>query len=98
FFNCGIQSTQRVEVYNAILKKSLNGSTSLLEVVSLVERHLMRESQFVRLNEINGELPRIIPTSYRDHYFNAIDEVCAKFLTPAIQNLQHHQMDQCPNY
>ncbi|CAG8777915.1 3883_t:CDS:2 [Cetraspora pellucida] len=32
FFNCGIQSTQRVEVYNAILKKSLNGTTTLMEV------------------------------------------------------------------
>ncbi|CAG8677949.1 2315_t:CDS:2, partial [Cetraspora pellucida] len=31
-FNCGIQSTQRVEVYNAILKKLLNRTTSLIEV------------------------------------------------------------------
>ncbi|CAG8782229.1 2866_t:CDS:2, partial [Racocetra fulgida] len=81
FFNCGIQSTQRVEVYNAILKKLLNGTRSLMEV-----------SEFVRLNETACELPRIMLASYRDHYFMAIDKVCERFLTPAILKLQRYQM------
>ncbi|CAG8635863.1 9410_t:CDS:2 [Cetraspora pellucida] len=57
------------------------------EVVSIIEQHLMRESQFVRFNEINGELPRIMHATYRDHYFMAIDKACTKFLIPAIQKL-----------
>ncbi|CAG8801184.1 91_t:CDS:2, partial [Gigaspora rosea] len=32
-FNCGVQSTKRVEVYNTILKKSLNRITSLMDIV-----------------------------------------------------------------
>ncbi|CAG8792903.1 9854_t:CDS:2, partial [Racocetra fulgida] len=55
-------------------------------------------SQFVRFNETNGELPRVMNASYRDHYFIAIDEACTKFLTPAIQKLQQNQMDQCSHY
>ncbi|CAG8802166.1 9269_t:CDS:2, partial [Cetraspora pellucida] len=97
-FNYGIQSTQRVKVYNVILKKSLNGTSSLIEVVSIIKQHLMRELQLVRFNEINGELPRVMHATYRDHYFIAIDEACTKFLIPAIQKLQWNQMDQCPHY
>ncbi|CAG8771738.1 31391_t:CDS:2, partial [Racocetra persica] len=60
--------------------------------------HLMRESQFVRFNKINRELPRVMHATYQDHYFMAIDEACTKFLIPAIQKLQRNQMDQCPHY
>ncbi|RIB27978.1 hypothetical protein C2G38_2159161 [Gigaspora rosea] len=74
FFNCSIQSTQRVEVYNAILKKSLNRTTSLMEVLGIIERLLIKESQFVRFNKMIGELPCIALASYWDHYFIAIDE------------------------
>ncbi|CAG8837503.1 16737_t:CDS:1, partial [Cetraspora pellucida] len=78
--------------------KSLNGTTSLMEVVSIIEQHLIRESQFVRFNEINKMLPCVMHATYRDHYFIAIDKACTKFLTPAIQKLQQNQIDQCPHY
>ncbi|CAG8823119.1 29349_t:CDS:2, partial [Gigaspora margarita] len=65
---------------------------------NLAYNPLKGESQFVRLNEVNRELPRIMLTSYRDQYFITIDDVCAKFLTPAMQKLQRYQMDQCSHY
>ncbi|KAF0536681.1 protein far1-related sequence 11-like [Gigaspora margarita] len=66
-----------------------------MEVVSTIERHLAKESQYVPLNETIGELPHTMLTSYRDFYFIAIDRVCTKFLTLAVLKLQHYQMDQC---
>ncbi|CAG8722541.1 11565_t:CDS:2, partial [Racocetra fulgida] len=56
-FNAGVQSTQRFESYNAIIKKQANGLSSLLELVYNVERLLDKESYFVRFNEIIDQLP-----------------------------------------
>src|SRR6266498_2125140 len=39
-FNAGVQSTQRVESYNSIIKNNVNGSTSLLELERTIERLL----------------------------------------------------------
>jgi len=35
-FNAGVQSTQRVESYNGIIKNNVNGSSSLLELAENV--------------------------------------------------------------
>ena len=43
-FNAGIQSTQRIESYNDIIKNNVNGSSSLLELESIIERLLLKES------------------------------------------------------
>ena len=56
-FNAGIQSTQRVESYNGIIKNHVNGTTSLMELESVIKRILLRESQFLNVNEVISKLP-----------------------------------------
>ncbi|CAB5387291.1 unnamed protein product [Rhizophagus irregularis] len=43
-FNAGLQSTQRVESYNGIIKNNVNGSSSLMELERTIERLLIKES------------------------------------------------------
>ncbi|RGB24467.1 hypothetical protein C1646_676363 [Rhizophagus diaphanus] len=55
--NAGIQSTQRVETYNGIIKNNVSGSSALIELERTIERLLEKESRYVRLNETIGKLP-----------------------------------------
>ena len=50
------ESKARVESYNGIIKNNVNGSSSLLELESVVERLLLKESRFISLNEAIGKL------------------------------------------
>ncbi|CAG8658331.1 8607_t:CDS:2, partial [Scutellospora calospora] len=68
-FNAGIQSMQRVESYNRIIKENINRNSSLLELEDAIERLIVKESQFVKFNEAVGELPASWDEDYHDHYF-----------------------------
>ncbi len=97
-FNAGVQSTQRVESYNSIIKNNVNGSTSLLELEHTIERLLAKESRFIRYNETTGKLPVSRDEDYHDHYFKKIDISCQQFLTPALLKLQRHEMNRSMHY
>ncbi|CAG8680211.1 4565_t:CDS:2 [Cetraspora pellucida] len=71
-FNAGVQSTQRIESYNAIIKKNVNGSFSLLELERTIEKLLAKESCFVHLNETINKLPISREENYCDRYFQRI--------------------------
>jgi len=43
-FNAGIQSIQRVESYNAIIKNNINGTSTLSELERTIEKLLKKES------------------------------------------------------
>ena len=43
-FNTGIQSTQRVESYNAIIKNNINGTSTLSELEHTIEKLLKKKS------------------------------------------------------
>ena len=75
-FNAGIQSTQRVESYNGIIKNHINGTSSLMELESVIERLLMKESRFIKLNEVMSKLPISQDEDYHDYYFKSVDISC----------------------
>ena len=97
-FNAGIQSTQRVELYNSIIKNHVTRSLSLMELESVIERLLLKESRFIKLNEVMGELPISRYEDYHDYYFKGIDLLCQRYLTPALVNLQRHEMNRSMHY
>jgi hypothetical protein len=97
-FNGGIQSTQRVESYNSIIKNHVNGSSSLIELESVIEKLLLRESRFIHLNETIGQLPASQNQNYHNCYFKKVDVSCQQYLTPAILKLQRHEMNHSMHY
>jgi hypothetical protein len=71
-FNAGVQTTQRVESYNAIIKNNVNETTSLLELGRAIERLLAKESHFMHFNETVGMLPASQAEDYYDIYFKKV--------------------------
>ncbi|CAB4434524.1 unnamed protein product [Rhizophagus irregularis] len=97
-FNAGIQSTQRVESYNGIIKNNVSGSSSLIELECTIERLLEKESRYVRLNETIGKLPVSQEEDYHNHYFKEVDVLYQQFLTLAVFKLQRHEMNRSMHY
>jgi len=97
-FNAGIQSTQRVESYNAIFKDSLSAVSSLVDVEKTIERFLAKESRYQRVNEVKGQLPTMKNEDYYQRYFQTIDETCQRFLTSAVLKLQRCEMNRSGHY
>jgi hypothetical protein len=93
-FNAGIQSTQRVESYNALIKKSVRSSTTLYELDTQIQLQLDKEEQYERLKEQTNQnltvgLPNVI-----GRYFKRIDDIVKKYLTPQVLKMQRHQMNE----
>ncbi|CAB5370180.1 unnamed protein product [Rhizophagus irregularis] len=59
-FNAGVQSTQRVENYNALIKKSVGRSTTLYELDTQIQLQLDKEEKFERLEEQINQNPRVV--------------------------------------
>ncbi|CAG8746081.1 14334_t:CDS:2, partial [Funneliformis caledonium] len=97
-FNAGIQSIQRIELYNSIIKNNVNGSSSLTELEHIIERLLAKKSKFIKLNETIGKLPVSQDEDYHNHYFKEVDISCQYFLTLAILKLQRHEMNHSMHY
>jgi hypothetical protein len=92
-FNAGIQSTQRVESYNALIKQSVKSSTTLFELDTQIQLQLNKEEQFERWEQSNQNpsvgLPNII-----SRYYDQIDIIIKKYLTPRVLKMQHQQMNE----
>ncbi|CAB4479910.1 unnamed protein product [Rhizophagus irregularis] len=97
-FNAGVQSTQRVESYNGIIKNNVNGSSSLMELERTIERLLIKEGRYAQLNDTIGKLPVSREEDYHDHYYKKIDIYCQRYLTPALLKLQRHEMNRSMHY
>jgi len=93
-FTAVIQSTQRVESTNKIIKDRLNRSSCLTDVVKEVQRIFDQQSKKAILNECKNEIPtRGIP-SIMDEYFPELDKILREYLTPQILQKQRDQMAQ----
>ncbi|CAG8696829.1 4267_t:CDS:10, partial [Funneliformis caledonium] len=78
-FNAGIQSTQRIESYNSIIKNNVNGSSSLTELEHTIERLLAKESKFIKLNK-----PLVTVESPRGMFSEDMFDACVIELTQLI--------------
>ncbi len=93
-FNAGIQSTQRVESYNSLIKKSVKSSTTLFELDTQIQLQLDKEEQFERQEEQNNQNPTVSLPNIISRYFNQINIVIKKYLTPRVLKMQHQQMNE----
>ena len=93
-FNAGIQSTQRVESYNALIKKSVRGSTTLFELDIQIQSQLDKEEKFERQEEQANQNPTVGLPSVAGRYFKRIDNNIKKYLTPRVLKMQRRQMSE----
>ena len=93
-FNAGIQTTQRVESYNSLIKRSVKSSTTLFELDTQIQLLLDKEEQFERQEEQTSKNPISgLPNVVR-RYFKRVDDIIKKFLTPRLLKMQHRQMNE----
>jgi hypothetical protein len=92
-FNAGIQSTQRVEGYNSLIKRSVKCSTTLFELDTHIQSLLNKEEQFER-HEQSNQNPTVGLPNIVGRYFKRIDSIVKKFLTPRVLKMQHSQMNE----
>ncbi|EXX67418.1 hypothetical protein RirG_114560 [Rhizophagus irregularis DAOM 197198w] len=84
-FNRGVQSTQSVEFFNAIIKKAVNSASILCEVEKAIDdkRH-ESESQYCKLIDLKVRQTIIGLHHLSSQFFSNIDTILDHFLTPLI--------------
>jgi hypothetical protein len=91
-FTAGIQSTQRVEVMNRLIKEGSNGSSSLCNLHNQIQVLLDEEAKWARHNTYLQSLPTNQAPSIIDPIFSNIDELMKRYLTPHILSVQRQQI------
>lgn len=97
-FNAGIQSTQSVESFNSIIKKSLNSASTLCDVEEAINKRHEQETQYCQLTNIREQHTTIGLPHLSTQFFSSVDEVIAKFLSPLILSWQRFQISQSFTY
>ena len=93
-FTAGIESTQRVESINGIIKKMVDRGTLLKELVKAIENELETETQYTRIKDYYGANPSVgLPSTYNT-IFKELDSLLQEFLSPILLSLQKAQMKQ----
>ena len=93
-FTAGIESTQRVESINGVIKKMVDRGTLLKELIEAIENELDKEAQYTRIKDYYGTNPPVgLPSTYNT-IFKEIDSVLQEFLSPIPLSLQRAQMKQ----
>ena len=93
-FTAGIESTQRVESINGVIKKLVDRGTLLNELVRAIEDELDKEAQYTRIKDYYGTNPSVgLPSTYNT-IFKEIDLLLQEFLSPIPLSLQRAQMQQ----
>ncbi|HKQ22499.1 MAG TPA: hypothetical protein VJS91_10700 [Nitrososphaeraceae archaeon] len=97
-FTAGVESTQRVESINGVLKKHLDRNTLLKELGKVIEQELEKESQYTRIKDYYGSNPSSGLLSTYTTIFKDIDSVLKDYLSPIPLSLQRAQMKQALLY
>ena len=97
-FTAGVESTQRVESLNGVLKKHVDRGSLLRELVKEIERELDKEAQYSRIRDYYGSNPSTGLSSTYNTIFKDIDSVLKDFLAPIPLSLQRAQMKQALLY
>ena len=93
-FNARIQSTQYVESYNSLIKRSVRTSTILFELDEQIQIQLDRKEQYERLGEQIHQNPTVGLPSVTERYFKWINTIIKKYLTPRVLKMQCCQMNE----
>ncbi|CAB4395342.1 unnamed protein product [Rhizophagus irregularis] len=87
-FNVGIQSTQSVESFNAIIKKALNSASSLCDIEKVIDKRHEAEFQYCKLANLKAYQTTVGLPHLSSQFFSNIDAVLNQFLTPLVLSWQ----------
>ncbi|CAB4423844.1 unnamed protein product [Rhizophagus irregularis] len=97
-FNAGIQSTQSVELFNAIIKKTLNSASNLCEIGNTIDKRHEDELQYCKLVNLKAHQTTVGLPHLSSQFFSSIDIVLNHFLTPLVLLWQKFQISQSFTY
>ncbi|CAB4399477.1 unnamed protein product [Rhizophagus irregularis] len=97
-FNAGIQSTQSVESFNALIKKSLNSASTLCDIEKAINRRHEDEFQYCKLVDLKAQQTTVGLPHLSSQFFSKIDAVLTQFLTPLILSWERFQISQSFTY
>ena len=97
-FNAGIQSTQSVESFNAIIKKAINSSSTLCDVEKAINKRHEDESQYCKLVDLKARQTTVGLPHLSSQFFSNIDTILNHFLTPLLLSWQRFQISQSFTY
>ncbi|CAG8621845.1 5341_t:CDS:2, partial [Gigaspora rosea] len=99
-FTAGIQTTSRVESYNAQIKRLvLNSNISLLELAEALEANINEERNKSKYIYWKTQIPLTSTViTLPQALFPEIDKALSRFLTPAILKVQRIEIKSCLNY
>jgi MULE transposase domain len=97
-FNAGIQSTQSVESFNAIIKKALNSASSLCDIEKAIDKRHEAELQYCQLVNLKAYQTTVGLPHLSSQFFSSIDTVLNHFLTPLVLSWQKFQISQSLTY
>ncbi|CAB4445781.1 unnamed protein product [Rhizophagus irregularis] len=89
-----VQSSQRAEVSNKLIKEKLNWTSQLTDVVEEVQAIFDKQSKKAMLTECINEIPTRGLPSIMNEYFPELDMILQEYLTPQILQKQRDQMAQ----
>jgi hypothetical protein len=97
-FNGGIQSTQSVESFNGIIKRSLNSASTLCDVAETIDKRHQEEFKYCQLTDLKAKYTPIGLPHLSSQFFSSVDTIIVKFLPPLILSLQRFQISQSFTY
>jgi hypothetical protein len=97
-FNAGIQSTQSVESFNAVIKKALNSASSLCDIEKTIDKRHDAELQYCKLVNLKAYQTTVGLPHLSSQFFSSIDTVLNQFLTPLVLSWQKFQISQSFTY
>ena len=97
-FNGGIQSTQSVESFNGIIKRSLNSASTLCDIADTIDKRHQEEIKYCQLIDLKAKFVPIGLPHLSSQFFSSVDTIIVKFLSPLILSLQRFQISQCFTY
>src|SRR5947207_12491331 len=83
-FNGGIQSTQDVESFNAIIKRAVNSASTLCDVEKAIDKRHQEEIRYCQLTDIKANYTTFGLPHLSSQFFSSVDMVIVEFLTPLI--------------
>ncbi|CAG8758602.1 44533_t:CDS:2 [Gigaspora margarita] len=93
-----MQSTQRVEGQNAIIKSSVNGGTSLINLVKHIDEQINRASTLIQYKNWIHFITGSTLTNGSLEFSPDIDQWITNYLTPAALSMQRQEIAQAMWY
>ncbi|CAG8480503.1 17066_t:CDS:2 [Gigaspora rosea] len=99
-FTTGIQSTTRIESYNAQVKRLvLNSNISLLELAEALEASIEEKIKKAKYTYWKTQIPLISSAAtLLQTLFPELDKALNRFITTEIQKIQRAEIKSCLNY